>query len=427
MAAHSHKRNARFLTKRISYLLSTCITCLLSHNVYSEPTKPITKTDIAAFKAPALSLRARAAHQEQQTTGSAASYRLRLSWQQPLHKTIEAKIAFDHIATYWQDRHSDGVRINSMPVIPDAPSTQINEAWLNGHWKALELKVGKQRLSLNNQRHIGSNGFWQDEQTFSATQLNYTVGMTTNINVSYLSKAYRISGPQAEAFLKPSDHNYQALNGFRPQELQGQHDLKTLVGAFNTTILDTHKVGGYYIDNDNLTAPALNYRSYGATYQWKKALGSAKAAFEADLSLQERKNISHIPYTRIRGELNNRRWHFALEQEQLGSKSETPYITPMASLHDFQGFADQFLSTPSQGITDHSIQARYALSGYKATVTGHHFTNYSSSHYLGKELDVDIKLPDFHQLKTHLRYAYFAAPASLQDIQRLFLTISITL
>ena len=427
MAAHSHKRFAQVLAKRISYLLSACITCLFSYNLCAESTKPAINKGITSLKNPILSLRARAAHQEQQTAGSAASYRLRLSWQQPLYSALEAKIAFDHIATYWQENHSDGVRFNSMPVIPDTPSTQINEAWISGHWQALKVKIGKQRISLNNQRHIGSNGFWQDEQTFNATQLNYAAGMSTTINLSYLSKAYRITGPQAGAYLKPSDHNNLALNGLRPKELLGEHNLKTLVAALKTTILDTHKVSAYYIDNDNLTAPTLNYRSFGTSYQWKQAFGTVKAAFEADLSLQQRNDINQIPYSRIRGELNNRHWHFALEQEQLGSKSGTAYITPMASLHDFQGFADQFLSTPSQGVTDHNIQARYVFSGYKATVTGHHFTGYSNTQYLGKELDIDIKLPDIYQLKTHLRYAYFAAPSTQQDVQRLFLTISVTL
>lgn len=424
MAEYS-RLTAKPLTLRAFLYAMTLWACIpFSSPAYAQPAQPKAS---ATTKPLALSLRGRLAQMEQLDTGQAASYRLRLSWQQPLSKTLEGKVAFDHIATGWQDNHSDGVRFNGMPTIPDAPSTQVNEAWINGHWQALELKIGKQRVHFENQRHLGSNGFWQNEQTFDAAHLNYAVGMSSALQLNYLSKAHRITGPKAGTLLQPSDNNFSDLNGVRPANLRGEHDLKTFAAVLKTTILDFNKLGIYYIDNNNLTAPTLNYRSLGANYQWRYAFGAAKAFIEADLSVQQRSQVSHIPYTRFKGAVNTHRWLFAIEQEQLGSKENTPYITPMASLHDFQGFADQFTTTPEQGVTDNSLQGQYTYGQYKVAIFAHHFTRYSSTHFLGKELDIDIKLPDIKQIKMHFRYAYFWAPTTKADTQRIFLTASITL
>ena len=38
--------------------------------------------------------------------------------------------------------------------------------------------------------------------------------------------------------------------------------------------------------------------------------------------------------------------------EILANDKETSFATPLATLHKFNGFADQFLATPSQGLED---------------------------------------------------------------------------
>jgi hypothetical protein len=354
--------------------------------------------------------------------GKALSYRLRLNSQTSITEAINAQLEFDHITSYWQADHSDGVRFNNQPLIPDAPSTQLNQALINIQWQTWQVNIGKQSLILGNQRHLGGNGFWHDEQTFDALRVQYALENDGRIEYAKITQVHRITGPNAKTPLSPEDINYNTLQGQRPANAMGTHNLNGQWLNYNFSWQDTYKFNLFGLDINNLTAPKLNHQTFGMAVQFQKTFGYFKLHTGGERSIQNRANTKTIPYLRLTNSVSYLHWQLLYEYEKLGSKNNTSFITPLGSLHDFQGFADQFLQTPHAGLTDNQLSLRFRHKGYRFTSAAHHFTNAQQNQFLGKELNLDIQIPYSQNIEINLRYGHFWSPASKQPTQRLFLT-----
>ncbi len=80
--------------------------------------------------------------------------------------------------------------------------------------------------------------------------------------------------------------------------------------------------------------------------------------------------------------------------ESLGGGGDTPtsfgqaFQTPLATLHKFNGRADQFLLTPGTGLQDLYVQGSAKALGGKFALTYHDFSPESGDGDLGRELDL---------------------------------------
>jgi hypothetical protein len=72
----------------------------------------------------------------------------------------------------------------------------------------------------------------------------------------------------------------------------------------------------------------------------------------------------------------------------LGNDKQTSFATPLATLHKFNGFADQFLATPSQGLEDKFMKIGGNLSSLKLAAAYHQFDSDKGSIDFDSELDV---------------------------------------
>ncbi|MFT6030425.1 MAG: hypothetical protein ACI8O8_002170 [Oleiphilaceae bacterium] len=64
--------------------------------------------------------------------------------------------------------------------------------------------------------------------------------------------------------------------------------------------------------------------------------------------------------------------------------------TPLATLYKFNGWADVFLNTPADGLTDLYASAAGKVSGGKWMVAYHEFDSDEGSTDLGSELDISF-------------------------------------
>ena len=71
----------------------------------------------------------------------------------------------------------------------------------------------------------------------------------------------------------------------------------------------------------------------------------------------------------------------------LGGDDERGYQTPLATLHKFQGWADQFIATPADGIKDAYLGATANVWGIKFAAYVHDFKADQGSQDYGQELD----------------------------------------
>jgi hypothetical protein len=232
-----------------------------------------------------------------------------------------------------------GKNAGEYSVIADPETTELDQLFLQYKQGRFGAKAGRQVITMDNHRFVGHVGWRQDRQTFDALSLDFQPVKGLSLDYNYITQRNRIF---AEA--KDIDSNDHLLNA----------SYKTGIG----------KVTGYayLLEVDNNTDNGLD--TYGLrfnggkdiTYQVEYAMQSSEsgtASYDADYILAE-------VGTKFVG------LGVKIGYELLGSdNSNYGFSTPLATLHKFNGWSDQFLSTPKEGLQD-----LYASIGGKAGASG---------------------------------------------------------
>ena len=90
------------------------------------------------------------------------------------------------------------------------------------------------------------------------------------------------------------------------------------------------------------------------------------------------------------------------------------FATPLATLHAFNGWADMFLTTPTNGLKDLYFKASYAIpadfvemKSLTGIVTYHDFTTDNLSAGIGTEWDASLELAVDAQASVLAKYATY--------------------
>lgn len=212
-------------------------------------------------------------------------------------------------------------------VIADPTTTELDQAYLGYMANGLSVKIGRQVITMDNHRFVGHVGWRNDKQTFDAVSATYAASEKLKLSAAYISKRNRIFADEKDIDSKD-----------------------ILVNAALTTEFGKVTGYGYLLEVDNGTDNALNTYGVrlagaksGISYQAEAAMQTAEAGdMEYDTSyllLEAGKKFG--PVTVKAG------------YESLGSdEGMAGFATPLATLHKFNGWSDQFLGTPAQGLDD---------------------------------------------------------------------------
>jgi len=117
--------------------------------------------------------------------------------------------------------------------------------------------------------------------------------------------------------------------------------------------------------------------------------------------------------------------------ESLGSDNgDYGFATPLATLHKFNGWADTFLNTPTQGLDDTYVSLNGKAFDGKWLVAYHSFDANEQSNGvddLGSELNVQYVKPINKQYAVGVKYADYSAgdtAANKVDTQKLWVWMS---
>lgn len=373
-----------------------------------------------------LSARTRLANIEVQTSENAraASQLLRANVRSQWSDRIASTIELDYVALAWKDEFSNGVRFNGKPIIPDVEGFDLNEAFLDltlNH--NITLTAGRKALQLGNERFVGSNNFWQNEQTFDTLGTTFEFGSASFVNYYYVNNANRINGEKAGKRLSPSDVNFAATNGLRPAPFLGDHKHRSHLVFSEFKEWDYSQLQAYYFYMDIQDAKPLSNKTLGLRYEFKKRYGSWRTNAHAELATQKRPNTTSertLQYHSASAGLGYRSHKLSIHYERLNARNGVSFITPLASLHDQNGWADQFLITPPEGLNDASLRYVWRKNPIKIDFRYHTFSNDHA--HIGNELDADIIFKVKRQHKFLLRYAnFFTKAPGYKDQQRIFL------
>jgi len=278
--------------------------------------------------------------------------------------------------------------------------------------------AGRKTVNLDNQRFIGSVGWKQNFQTLDLAAVAYGAG-DFSLLAAYVYGVNTIG-----------DDGYDYGQG---NKYPGSGSGRTNSVAVNASykVMDPLKITGYAY----LLGSASD--TYGVAATGNISAGdSIKINYRAEVAMQQKATLKTyadgvIPndslfgtamYANLDVGANISGFLVGLNYELLGGDSDitdadkTAFQTPLATKHKFNGWADQFLNTPSTGLADLNIRGGYKSKSIGKLLAVYHMfaaaadgATTSAGDAYGSELDLlyATKVPGVNNLGLLVKAALF--------------------
>lgn len=367
-----------------------------------------------------LNLRYRYEHVDQDgfaEDADASTLRLRLNYSSGGYRDWSGFVEFDYVAEVLLDDFNNaagtGPGRTRYPVVADPHGGDLNQLYVDyGGLERVMVRVGRQRILLDNQRFVGGVGWRQNEQTYDGIMLKVAASDKVDLQYAFVSRVNRIFGDRAAA---------------------GRHDTAThlLNAGFKLGDRWNATAYGYYIDNDD--APAFSTMTVGARLQGSVPLGERRLQLLAETARQQDAANGPVDfsagYVRLDAGLPlSDALRLDVGYELLEGDADEPgkaFRTPLATLHAFQGWADQFLATPAAGIEDLYAGASMTIGDWTVKGTWHEFSAESGDADWGSEFDLSASRKLGQRYGLLLKAAAFDADnAAYRDVTKFWLTLT---
>ena len=246
-----------------------------------------------------------------------------------------------------------GFKTGEFSVIADPKTTEVDQAFISYKGSKFSSKLGRQVIALDNHRFVGHVGWRQDRQVFDGFSFDYAPSEGVSLKYGYITKRNRIFADEAD--IESKDH---LLNA----------SVKTSAGKLTAY--------AYLLEVDNDTDNALD--TYGIRFKGSAKSGETKFLYTAEFASQESEaagNEFDADYLLLEGGVVVNGITAKIGYESLGSDDGNfGFSTPLATLHKFNGWSDQFLGTPTVGLDNVYVTLSGKVAGGKLAATYHDFT-----------------------------------------------------
>ncbi|MGI9242811.1 MAG: alginate export family protein [Verrucomicrobiales bacterium] len=297
-------------------------------------------------------------------------------------------------------------------IIADPESHELNRLWLSYTGFDSKVKVGRQRIILDNARFVGNVGWRQNEQTFDAVTVTNESLEDIKLYYGYIWHTQRIFGSETPA---------------SPAQTDFDGSTHLVNAAFSGLPNATIATYAYFMDLDNDAGSAQSNNTYGAYINGAVPMDSLALGYRAEYAYQTDGSGSPLSYGanyyHLQTTATLEKKHFA----GIGYESLEPqFRTPLATLHAFNGFADKFLVTPPDGLAD-----LYVFAGTKlpwemgAKVIFHWFGSQGGSLEYGSEVDLVLTKKINENVSLLAKYANYFADDYATDTQRASIEVDV--
>jgi hypothetical protein len=331
-------------------------------------------------------------------------------------------------------------RKTTYPIVADPENVEINRIQLQYKGKGFTFTGGRQRINLDDQRFVGAVGWRQNEQTFDAARIEWSPVKDLKLDLTYSWSARTIWGVDGGA--RGFTNRPQAMGG---DDIFANVSYKTPLGLLT----------GYFyrIDEDEVVVALRRNSSntYGLRFAGSRPLSkTVKWNYILSYARQQDNGTNPLDYAAdyvlAEGGLDIGAWKLAAGLERLGTDRSVvtkatgarfpagfAFMTPFATLHKFQGWADKFLTTPAQGITDYYGSIAYGwkkvgpFDSIAATAMYHRYNSDIASIHYGDELNLQViaKVKKYTFLAKYADYQRkgIASYAGDADTKKLWLSV----
>jgi hypothetical protein len=277
-------------------------------------------------------------------------------------------------------------------VIADPETTELDQGYIQYKNDTLSSKLGRQVINLDNARFVGDVGWRQDRQTFDGLSFNYQPMKELTLDYAYLEQRNRIFADEKD--IDSTDH--------------------LLNASFNTAI---GKISGYSYLLEEDTDAELAFDTYGIRFIGATTAGDIKILYTAEYATQEKSSKGaedlDADYYFLEGGAVISGITAKLGYEVLGSDSGNfGFSTPLATLHKFNGWSDQFLDTPNEGLVDTYVTVSGKLAGGAWVVAYHDFSADEDSDVsddFGDEINISYGKKFGKHYSAGIKYAAYSA------------------
>lgn len=336
---------------------------------------------------------------------TATTLKTRLTYTSANYRGFGLTLEMDDTTELVDQDYTDGVTPRGTSPIADPEVTEVNQAFVSYTSDAIQIKYGRQRILLDNQRFVGGVGWRQDEQTYDAFSVKSTPTEDSTIFAAYITDVNRI-------FAEADDHNHQSI----------------LLNASYQTPFGKAIAYGYLLDNQSvagLSSDTYGLRWEGRVNEWlgytleyatQSDGGDNPQEYSADYVLAETAFTLPIKGSQLTVKPG---------YEKLASDNGTSFKTPLATLHAFQGWTDGFLVTPDDGVIDAYLTTRLGLAGYQVGLGYHSFTSDIGDQDYGSEFNL-VVTKRFGLADLTFKYADYSADDYWVDTSKIWLMAAMT-
>jgi hypothetical protein len=330
----------------------------------------------------------------------ASTLQARLGYKSAEWKGFSGVLEFSDVVNIDAGNHDydDGTGVTGAadrPLVADPVGAQVNQVYLK-YSGALggDLKLGRQRIKLDNDRFIGNVGWRQTEQNFDAISFNREWASGFRVFYGYIDYINNI-------FQKNQDADSHLLNLSKNWDNVGKLTLY-----------------GYYLDFVDEGDWVKSTFTYGGRFVGEHNMGDWGLLYGVELAHQndaeDNPNKVDASYSNVHlgGKLHGAHLKVGFESlEGDGSGNlDRAFQTPLATLHAHNGWADKFLKTPAAGLEDTYFDLGYTHSDLAVGAVYHEFdSEIGAGTRYGDEFDLYAKYAAAEDLEFGVKFASFDA------------------
>lgn len=298
------------------------------------------------------------------------------------------------------------------PVVADPSDLLLNQVVLVWSDKGIgSASVGRQTVSLDNQRWVGPVGWRQNDQTLDIARAEVTALKGVSLGYGYAWRVNRVFGPRS------------------PQGIWRDTDIHLFRVETDVKPLGVITAYAYLLDIPD--APASSSATFGARLSGARKLARATILYAAEFARQTDHGANPrefaLSYVLLEPGIAAGPVTAKLGYERLEGNGQAALQTPLATLHAFNGWADKFLTTPANGLRDLYVdvtvapKAKGVPKGLALRAALHDFCSTKGDLAYGREFDVQLGAPIWKQVSILGKAALYKSRGFATDTAKFWL------
>jgi hypothetical protein len=316
----------------------------------------------------------------------ALTLRTRLGYGTGAYKGFSVYGEFEDVSAIGDEEYSP--KSAGFSTVADPEASEVNQAFLAFSGVAdTTLKYGLQRIILDNARFVGNVGWRQNEQTFKAfSAVNKSLPDTT-ITYANLNQVHTITAGETDT------------------------DTNLINASYSGLPIGTLTAYGYFIEfpgsADSQKTLGLRFSGSRERAGGFKLLYTAEYARQSDYKDGDSDIDADYTFLELGGVMSG--VTVKLGYEVLGADDHSGFETPFATKHAFNGWTDQFLATPTDGLEDIYALVTGKFMGVKLLGVYHDFSSDAGNTDYGSEWGFLAAKPFGKHYDAGFKYASYEA------------------